>query len=124
MIFPSLAEMMSVVLFDLVFIGWLTRHVPHFSLFLHTSRQSSSSSRSVAIVVARIKVGDVLELFLQGKVIEGLTEGELPVDFGLRDVKVGDVEEALGPDGIYKNTSELSVTLLSAVLREVDVCHF
>lgn len=78
----------------------LGRHVPHLRLVVDTAAEQPSAGRPVAIVVARVQVRLILLLLLERQVVEGLAEGELPVDFLLGDAKVGHVKEALGPNGL------------------------
>lgn len=55
------------------------------------------ASRAVAVVVTGHEVIAVviLELLLQGKVVERSSKSKLPVNFLLGDVEVLDIEEAL-----------------------------
>ena len=94
----------------------LTGHVPDFSLVLDTAAEGASSSRAVAIVVARIKVGLILELLLQRELVELLTKRELSIDSFLRDAKVGHVEEALGANRLNKGVGKLFVAFGCSIL--------
>jgi hypothetical protein len=73
----------------------------------------SQPSRTVAIVLAIVQVLEVvvLELLLQGEVVELPSEGELTVDFFLADAEVLHVEEA----NMLCSVSELFGQLLLAV---------
>ena len=46
---------------------------------------------TIAVVAARLEVGSVVQLFGEGEVEEGFSDGELRIDFGLREAEVRDV---------------------------------
>lgn len=99
----------------------LTGHVPHLDLVLQSAAQRPPTRRAVTVVLPVVEVRDVLELLLEGQLVEGLAQCELPVYLLLGDAKVGDVEEALRPDGLDKLLGQLLVPLVGTVGGEIDV---
>lgn len=98
-----------------------TRHIPDLGLVHHATAQHAAAGRPVAIVVARVKVGHVLELLLERQLVEALAQRKLPVDGVLGDAKVGHVKEALGADGLDEDLRQLGVALFGAVFGEINI---
>lgn len=74
-------------------------NVVHLKIVAHAAAVSLGEQLlhalgAIAVVVAILEVGAVLQLLLDRKLEDFLADGELVVDFVLRQPKVDDVEEA------------------------------
>ena len=85
----------------------LTRHIPHLGLVRNTATEEASPSGPIAIIHSSVQIRHILQLLLQGELVERLAKGELPVDILLGDAKVGHVEETLGTDSLNELLSQL-----------------
>lgn len=100
--------------------GRLTRHVPDLGLVVDAAAQQPPAGRPVAVVVALLQVGHILELLLQGQVVEALAQRILAVDLGLGDAKVDHIKEALCADGLDQDLGQLGVALGRAIFGQVN----
>lgn len=66
-----------------------------------------------------MRLSDLLQLLLQRQFVEGLAKCKLPVDLLLRNAKVGDVEEALGANGLDQLLGQGMLVALEA--GQVDI---
>jgi hypothetical protein len=70
--------------------------------------------------LAVLEVRGVLELLLQGELVELLAKGKLPVDPVLGNVKADDIEEAFGPECLDEDLRLLSESFRGVDLGQVD----
>lgn len=105
----------------LIPLGSRTGHVPHLRLVRDATAENTSASRAIAIIDTCFQIRDVLELLFHGQLVECLAEGELLVDFLLRNTKVGHIEEAFCPYGFYERLRQSSIAFGRPILGQINV---
>ena len=115
-----------------------TWDVVYFDLVLDPSAQYTSASRSIAVVLSLVEIGDVangqtgdvyvckdsLQLLFKGKLVESLTQCKLPIHFLLRNAIACNIKEPLGPDSFYELLGKRFLSARRVKLGEVDIGNY
>lgn len=99
----------------------LTGHIPDFSLVIDTTTEQPPTRRPVAVVVTRVKVWLILQLFLDRQFVEGISESELSVDLLLGDTKVGHIKETLRSNSLDQNLCQLCGSFRGSIFGKINV---